>query len=41
MLLPQRSNMLIRAAKVVDKAVTGVEVLEQWHQLKVHGMSLD
>lgn len=41
MLLPLRSNILIRAAKAVDGVVTGVEVLEQWHCLKVHGMSLD
>ena len=41
MLLPQRSNLLIRAAKTVDETVTGVEVLEQWHRLKVHGMSLE
>ena len=41
MLLPQRSNMLIRAAKTIDDAVIGVEVLEQWHRLKVHGMSLE
>lgn len=41
MLLPQRSNLLIRAAKTVDDAVIGVEVLEQWQRLKVHGMSLE
>ena len=40
MLLPQRSNMIIRAAKTIDDAVRGVEVLEQWHRLKVHKMSL-
>lgn len=41
MLLSQRSNLLIRAAKTIDDAVVGVEVLEQWHSLKVHGMSLE
>lgn len=41
MLLPQYSNLLIRAAKSVDQAVLGVEVLEHWQRLKVHGMSLD
>ena len=40
-LLPQRSNLLSRAAKTVDDAVVGVEILEQWQRLKVHGMSLD
>ena len=40
MLLSQRSNLLIRAAKMVDDAVVGVEILEQWQRLKVHGMSL-
>ena len=41
MLLPQRSNLLIRAAKTVDDAVVGVEIFEQWQRLKVHEMSLD
>ena len=41
MFLPQRSNLLIRAAKTVDDAVVGVEILEQWQRLKVHGMSLE
>lgn len=41
MLFPPRSNLLIRAAKTVDDAVIGVEVLEQWQRLKVHGMSLE
>lgn len=40
MLLPQRSNLLIRAAKSVDDAVVGVEIMEHWQRLKVHGMSL-
>lgn len=40
-LLPQQSNMLTRAAKAIDDAVIGVEILEHWHRLKVHGMSLD
>ena len=33
--------MLIQAAKTVDDAVVGVEILEQWQRLKVHGMSLE
>lgn len=37
MLLPQQSNLLIRAAKSVDQAVTGVEILEHWQRLKVLG----
>ena len=41
MLIPSRSNLLIRAAKSVDEAVVGVEVLEQWQRLKVHGMPLE
>lgn len=41
MLLPHRSNLLIRATKTVDNAVIGVEILEQWQRLKVHGMSLE
>lgn len=40
MLLPQQSNLLVRAAKSVDQAVIGVETLEHWQRLKVHGMSL-
>ena len=41
MLLPKQSNLLIRAAKAVDDAIVGVEVLEQWQRVKVHGMSLE
>lgn len=41
MLLPQQLNLLIRAAKAIDDAVVGAEILEQWQQLKVHGMSLE
>ena len=41
MLLPQQSNMLIRAAKAVDDAVVGVEILEQWQRFKVLGMPLE
>lgn len=41
MLLLQRSNLLIRAAKAVDNAVVGVEILEQWQRLKVHGILLE
>ena len=41
MLLSQQSNMLIRAAKTIDNAVIRVEILNYWHRLKVHRMSLD
>ena len=41
MLIPSRSNLLIRAAKSVDNAIVGVEVFEQWQRRKVHGMRLD
>ena len=40
-LIPRLSNLLIRAAKTVDSAVVGVEVLEHWQRLKIHGMSLE
>ena len=40
-LLPRLSNLLIRTAKTVDPAVVGVEILEHWQRLKVHGMSLE
>ena len=40
-LIPRLSNVLIRAAKTVDEAIVGVEILEHWQHLKVHGMSLD
>ena len=40
-ILPRLSNVLIRAAKTVDAAVIGVEILEHWQRLKVHGMSLE
>ena len=40
-LLPRRSNLLIRAVKAVDPAVVGIEILEQWQRLKVHGMPLE
>ena len=33
-------NILIKAAKSIDKRVVGVEVFEHWQQLKVYGMSL-
>ena len=41
MLHPQQSNLLIQAAKTVDDAVVGVEVLKQWQRLKVYGISLE
>ena len=39
-LISSHSNILIRAAKSVDEGVVGVEALERWQRLKVHGMSL-
>ena len=39
-LIKQHSNMLIRAPKLIDEGVIGVEMLEKWHRLKVHGMPL-
>ena len=41
LLIPRLSNALIRAAKTVDAAIVGVEILEHWQRLKVHGMSLE
>ena len=41
LLVLRLSNILIRAAKTIDPAIVGVEVLEHWQRLKVHGMSLD
>lgn len=41
LLIPRLSNLLIRAAKTIDSAVVGVEILEHWQQLKVHGLSLE
>lgn len=39
-LVREYSNVLIRAAKSLDKSVIGVEGLERWQRLKVHGMPL-
>ncbi len=39
-LIPRLSNLLIRTIKAVDPAVVGVEILEHWQRLKVHGMPL-
>ncbi len=39
-LVRDHSNMLIRAAKSIDEKVIGVEALERWQRLKVHGMPL-
>ena len=39
-LIKQYSNMLIRAAKSINKGIIEVEVLQKWHRLKVHGMPL-
>ena len=39
-LLRDHSTILLRAAKSVDEGVIGVETLERWHRLKVHGMHL-
>lgn len=33
-------NMLIGAAKSIYEKVIGIEALERWQRLKVHGMSL-
>ena len=41
LLIPRLTNLLIRAAKTVDAAVVGVEILEHWQWLKVHGMPLE
>lgn len=41
LLVPRWSNLLIRAAKSVDTLVVGVEILEHWQRLKVHGMPLE
>ena len=38
--ISNHSNILIRAAKSVDEGVIGVEALERWQRLKVHGMLL-
>lgn len=40
-IIPCLSNVLIRAAKSVDQAIIGVEVLEHWQRLKIHGMPLE
>ncbi len=40
-LIPRLSNLLIRTIKAVDPAVVGVEILEYWQRLKVHGMPLE
>lgn len=39
-LVGNQSNILIGAAKVVDVTVIGVEALEHWQRLKMHGISL-
>lgn len=39
-LIKDHSNTLIRATKSVDEGVVGLEALERWQRLKVHGMSL-
>ena len=41
LLIPRKSNLLIRAVKSVDPQVSGVEVPEHWQRLKVHGMPLE
>ena len=40
-LIPRRSNLLIWAVKSIDPTVVGVEILEYWQRLKVHGMPLE
>ena len=39
-LLKDHTITLIWATKLVDKEVIGVEALERWHRLKIHGMPL-
>lgn len=39
-LVRDHSNMLIRAAKSIDEKVIGIEALERWQRLKMHGMLL-
>ena len=41
LLIPRLSNILIQAAKTVDAAIVGVEILEHWQRLKVYGMPLE
>ncbi len=41
LLTPRLSNVIIRAAKTVNAAIIGVEILEHWQRPKVHGMSLE
>ncbi len=38
--MKDHSNMLIKAAKSVDKRIIDVEALGCWQRLKIHGMSL-
>ena len=40
-LIRRLSNLLIRMVKTVDPAVVGVEILEHWQRLKVHGIPLE
>ena len=39
-LIKDHTTTLIRAAKLVDEGVIGVETLERWQRLKMHGMPL-
>ena len=39
-LVREHSNLLIRATKSVDERVIGIEALERWQRLKLHGISL-
>lgn len=39
-LLPQKLNLLIRVAKLVDQVVIGLEILKHWQHFKVHEMSI-
>ncbi len=39
-LISNYSNILIRAAKSIDKIVIKVDTLERWQRLKIHGMLL-
>lgn len=39
-LLRKYSTTLIRAAKLVDEGVIGIEKLKNWHRLKIYEMPL-
>jgi hypothetical protein len=41
LLLPAYKDGLIKAVRAVDPAVTGVEAIEKWHRVKIHGLSIE